>query len=223
MHLHDPLADAEPQAGALAGGMGPVRGEETVEDLLPILLGHEGVERLRVLGEGVKIGTGPHAVAIGLHAADDEPRAADERAQRLRRLIDAARGVFERRKQHRADKDSIVDDLEFEMELVKQVEVGIDYILALVAQYHEGNCQDKEIRADIDRALNASPTLHDKRDLIMAFIDTMNVGGSEVKAAWTKHVAESRDAELARIIGGGSENETAMAHAKAMRERAEKR
>lgn len=28
------------------------------------------------------------------------------------------------------------------MELVKQVEVNIDYILMLVAKYHESNCTD---------------------------------------------------------------------------------
>ena len=34
------------------------------------------------------------------------------------------------------------DDVVFEMELVKQVEVNIDYILMLVAKYHESNCTD---------------------------------------------------------------------------------
>ena len=106
----------------------------------------------------------------------------------------------ERRKRAKAEKDSIVDDLEFEMELVKQVEVGIDYILALVVKYHEKNCQDKEIRADIDRAIASSPTLRDKRDLIMVFISTMNVGGGDVREAWAAHVVKSRDAELDRII-----------------------
>ena len=34
------------------------------------------------------------------------------------------------------------DDIVFEMEFVKQVEVNIDYILMLVAKYHESNCTD---------------------------------------------------------------------------------
>ena len=34
------------------------------------------------------------------------------------------------------------DDVVFEMELVKQVEVNIDYILMLVAKYNEYNCTD---------------------------------------------------------------------------------
>ena len=105
-----------------------------------------------------------------------------------------------RRDKSKAKKDSIIDDVEFEMELVKQVEVGIDYILALVVKYHEENCQDKEIRADIDRAIASSPTLRDKRDLIMAFIDTMSVGGDRVKEQWLRHVVKSRDEELERII-----------------------
>jgi type I restriction enzyme R subunit len=75
------------------------------------------------------------------------------------------------RKQKKAQLESIVDDIEFEMELVKQVEVGIDYILMLVAKYHASNCEDKEIRADIDRAIAAAPTLRDKKELIDKFID----------------------------------------------------
>ena len=43
------------------------------------------------------------------------------------------------------DKENINDDIEFEMELIRQVEINIDYILILVAQYHASNCKDKEI------------------------------------------------------------------------------
>ena len=52
------------------------------------------------------------------------------------------------------DKENINDDIVFEMELIKQIEVNIDYILMLVAQYHESNCTDKEILAEIDKAVN---------------------------------------------------------------------
>lgn len=103
------------------------------------------------------------------------------------------------RKGQTAKLESIVDDLEFEMELVKQVEVGIDYILMLVARYHESNCEDKEIRADIDRAIDSSPTLRDKRDLIERFIEGINVTGVSHEA-WTAYVAEQRDSELSALI-----------------------
>lgn len=103
------------------------------------------------------------------------------------------------RKQRAAELESIVDDIEFEMELVKQVEVGIDYILMLVAKYHGTNCEDKEIRADIDRAVAASPTLRDKKELIDRFIEGINMTGTD-REAWAAFVAKERDAELSRIV-----------------------
>ena len=56
------------------------------------------------------------------------------------------------RKKGDAEKEDITDDIEFEIELIKQVEINIDYILMLVEKYHEGNCEDKEILASIRKA-----------------------------------------------------------------------
>ena len=63
-------------------------------------------------------------------------------------------------------KESIKDDIVFEMELVKQVEVNIDYILMLVAKYHQSNCEDKEILGTIDKAIKSSLALRSKKELI---------------------------------------------------------
>ena len=43
------------------------------------------------------------------------------------------------------DKENINDDITFEIELIRQVEINIDYILMLVMKYHESNCKDKSI------------------------------------------------------------------------------
>ena len=53
-----------------------------------------------------------------------------------------------------AEKESINDDVVFEIELIKQVEINVDYILLLVEQYlkKSGSGDDKEIRATIERA-----------------------------------------------------------------------
>ena len=59
-------------------------------------------------------------------------------------------------------KESILDDLVFEMELVKQIQINIPYILDLVNKYHEQNCKDKELLAKIQSAIGASPDLRDK-------------------------------------------------------------
>ena len=107
----------------------------------------------------------------------------------------------EYRKDKNADKELINDDVVFEIELIKQVEINVDYILMLVAKYRErfGDGDDKEIRAEISRAVDASPTLRNKKDLIEAFVDSVSVDGA-VDVEWQAFVAAKREAELQAII-----------------------
>ncbi len=99
----------------------------------------------------------------------------------------------------KAEKDSINDDIVFEMELVRQVEVNIDYILILVMKYHDSNCEDKEIRAAIDKAIKSSLELRSKKELIDNFIDTINVK-SDVQKDWAKFVREQEETDLQNLI-----------------------
>jgi type I restriction enzyme, R subunit len=101
-----------------------------------------------------------------------------------------------------AEKESIIDDVVFEIELVKQVEINVDYILMLVEQHRRakgGGGDDKEIRAAIERAIDASPSLRNKKDLIEAFVDSLSAS-AEVDIAWQEYVATRRREELDRII-----------------------
>ena len=97
------------------------------------------------------------------------------------------------------DKESIKDDVVFEMELVKQVEVNIDYILMLVAMYHKSNCQDKDILVSIDKAISASLELRSKKELIDEFIKTINVQ-TNVDEDWVKFVKKQKESEIEHII-----------------------
>ena len=97
-------------------------------------------------------------------------------------------------------KESIDDDVVYELELVKQVNISIDYILALVAQYHKTNCQDTEIRVKIQKALDASPDLKDKKELVERFIDSQTPGEGNILDQWEAYVIEHRKQELAQII-----------------------
>ena len=99
----------------------------------------------------------------------------------------------------RVEKDNIQDDIVFEMELVKQVEVNIDYILMLVAKYHESNCEDKEILGAIDRAIKSSLELRSKKELIEGFIDTINTK-TNVQSDWEKFVKEQKEIDLTALI-----------------------
>jgi type I restriction enzyme R subunit len=109
------------------------------------------------------------------------------------------------RKEKDADKEQIVDDVVFEIELVKQVEINVDYILMLVEKYREerGDGKDREIRAEISRAIDASPTLRNKKDLIEDFVDSLTVDG-EIDLEWREYIQSRRSAELSEIIA--SEN-----------------
>ena len=97
------------------------------------------------------------------------------------------------------DRESIKDDLVFEMELVRQLEVNIDYILMLVAKYHKSNCKDQEIRSSIDKAIRASLSLRSKKDLIDGFINKINAD-TDVMTDWAKFVKEQKESDLKDLI-----------------------
>lgn len=100
-----------------------------------------------------------------------------------------------------AEKEPINEDVVFEIELIKQVEINVDYILMLVAKYRDerGDGDDRELRAEITRAIDSSPSLRNKRDLVEAFVDRVS-GTGDVTDEWQAYIAERREAELARII-----------------------
>lgn len=107
--------------------------------------------------------------------------------------------IYEKMKPKRPDEESIVHDVVFEMELVKQVEVNIDYILMLVVKYHESNCKDKEILVSIDKAIKSSLELRSKKDLIQKFIDRVNAD-TRVYNDWMVFVKNQKDIDLNLII-----------------------
>ena len=97
------------------------------------------------------------------------------------------------------DKEDICDDLVFEMEFVKQVEVNIDFILFLVEQYRKSHKQDGEIRVRISKAIDSSPDLRDKKELIDKFIEQLTPD-SEVDAAWRVYVNSEKRRQFDAII-----------------------
>ena len=99
------------------------------------------------------------------------------------------------------EKEVIDDDLVFEIELVRQAEVNVDYILALVTKYHESNCENKDILVSIDKAVDASIELRSKKQLIHDFINLYSLReNAEIHDAWQRFVSTERDNELQKII-----------------------
>lgn len=103
----------------------------------------------------------------------------------------------ERRKERQST--DIVDDIVFEIELIKQIEINIDYIIMLVKKYHDSHCEDKEVLITIKKAIDASPELRSKKALIETFISGIN-DVDDVMAEWHEYVAEMREEELRQII-----------------------
>lgn len=104
---------------------------------------------------------------------------------------------YKNRQKH--DATPINDDIEFEMELVKQVEVNIDYILYLVDKYRQSHMQDGEIRVKIEKAIDSSPDLRDKKELITQFILKLNES-SNVDKEWSDYVNKQKREEFNTLI-----------------------
>lgn len=103
------------------------------------------------------------------------------------------------RPKEKADKENINDDIVFEMELIKQIEVNIDYILMLLSKYYETNCQDKTILVTIDKAINSSIVLRSKKELIEGFIERVNLIHLE-DDSWNSYVNEQKEKDLNDLI-----------------------
>ena len=103
------------------------------------------------------------------------------------------------KRKSKVDSTDITEDIVFEMELIKQIEVNIDYILALVKKYHDSNMKDKEVLVTINKAIMASPDLRNKKDLILAFIDSLNTS-SDVYLDFENFMNSKKKEELDKII-----------------------
>lgn len=103
------------------------------------------------------------------------------------------------RRRRPGDKENINDDLVFETELIRQVEINIDYILLLVQKYHDSNCTNKEILVNISKAIGSSIQLRSKKELIENFIGSVNAD-TDVEKSWKDFVRQRKDEDLREII-----------------------
>ena len=99
----------------------------------------------------------------------------------------------------KGEKEDIIDDIVFEIELIRQIEINIDYILMLVKKYHDSHCSDKEVLITIHKAIDASPELRSKKALIESFIAGIN-DVDDVMIEWRRYVAEEKERQLSAII-----------------------
>ena len=104
-----------------------------------------------------------------------------------------------KRKRENGESTDITDDIVFEIELIKQVEINIDYILMLVKKYHDSHGEDKEILITIRKAVDASPELRSKKALIETFIAGIN-DIEDIMDEWRDYVLEMKEHDLTVLI-----------------------
>ena len=104
-----------------------------------------------------------------------------------------------KRKRENGESTDIIDDIVFEVELIKQIEINIDYILMLVKKYHDTHGEDKEVLITIKKAIDASPELRSKKLLIESFIAGIN-DVDDVMLEWNSFVARQREQDLVTLI-----------------------
>lgn len=104
------------------------------------------------------------------------------------------------RPNHDPNKTNVNDDIVFEMELIKQIEINIDYILFLIEKFKESGNQNVEVIADIRRAVNASANLRNKRELIENFLASLNPSADSVTAEWLAFIEQQKKEQLEAII-----------------------
>lgn len=103
------------------------------------------------------------------------------------------------KKREKGELTDIADDIVFETELIKQIEINIDYILMLVKKYQDNNCENKEILVSIQKAVDSSPELRSKKALIETFISGIN-DVDDVVVGWKRFIEEQKEIEIQAII-----------------------
>lgn len=97
------------------------------------------------------------------------------------------------------ERVDITDDIVFEMELVKSVDINIDYILFLIEKYRNEAETNAEIVIKIKKNISSSPDLRDKEELIIDFVNKLTPEAN-VADEWRAYVEENMKAEAAALI-----------------------
>ncbi|EPF0826946.1 type I restriction endonuclease subunit R [Campylobacter upsaliensis] len=104
--------------------------------------------------------------------------------------------TYEELRKDKDDKESSLDEVEFEVELLAQVEVSIEYILELIAKYHKDQATNYE---PILKLLDSSLSLRSKKELFLRFIDSLHTQ-SNVEKDFSAYIAARKDESLSSII-----------------------
>ncbi|WP_406617564.1 type I restriction endonuclease subunit R, EcoR124 family [Mycoplasmopsis adleri] len=105
-------------------------------------------------------------------------------------------------KRREGEAVSILDDVVFEIELVKANDVDFDYILSKIKEAHNENMSEQEMTIYIDRIVRSSYTLRNKDLLIKAFLNVINLTNdySNLPEQFDKFVSEDKEKQIDNLI-----------------------
>ena len=103
------------------------------------------------------------------------------------------------RPQHEGEMVDINDDLVFEIELIKQVEINVDYIISLIEKHRADKGDDKVLEVQITKAIGASPALRNKKELIEAFVQQYTPA-KDITNQWIAFVSKQAQQQIEDII-----------------------
>ncbi len=94
------------------------------------------------------------------------------------------------------EKVSILDDIDFELELTRRDEINVSYILRLIARMVGADEEKRlELKKVIDDTISSTAELRSKRELIERFINATLpdiTDASDVESGWTEFVTEEQ-------------------------------
>lgn len=103
------------------------------------------------------------------------------------------------RNKTKSQKENINDDLVFEIELIKQTEINVDFILFLLEEYNQS--KQEKIKENILKILISNPSLRDKKELIEEFLNEIdNNTTTNYKILFENFMQRKKEEELQKII-----------------------
>lgn len=86
-----------------------------------------------------------------------------------------------------------------EVELIKQIEANLEYIIELIRISHKDNRLDRAFSLSIEKSIDSSIELRNKKDLILSFLASISPQ-SDVDKALEAFIAQKKQEELEAII-----------------------
>ncbi len=108
------------------------------------------------------------------------------------------------RNQEKQETDIDYDDIEFQIELLKTDEINLDYILAIILEKSKDTEDTELFKDDIRRMIRSSVGTRAKEDLIITFVDNVNLSelrtNEEIAKKFYEYAKAEKEKAVAKVI-----------------------